>query len=478
MRTRQLRPPLPSPRSWWLHEARAHQPDETAPSLAGDLDVDVAVVGGGYTGLWTALALREREPSLRVALLEAREIGEGPSGRNGGFLHGYWSSLPTLRRVLGDGSARSSSRTCRAGSSRLCARSASGAARTCGFARAACCASRRGSRRTPRSRKPPATHASSASRRRPSCWTRPRSERAATRSASGTASTSATAATVQPARLALALKRRRDRRGRVAVRAHSCDHAGPSNGSARRTAASARSEIVPRPERLAGTALAARRPPDRTSAARSCSPSRFPSCSSRSGWTGGEAILDGRMFLHYFRTTPDGRVLMGSGSGRLGRGDRVDRRHPRRRAGAGARRGRGLRELLPALADAPIAARLDGPIDVSADRLPHFATEPGTRIHYGAGYTGNGVGPSWLGGADPRLAGARRPGRVDGAAARRAPGSAAATGAVPVRRRQACALGHAGRRGGGRRRPAAAARGARGGGDPAPARECRSGSDD
>jgi len=41
------------------------------------------------------------------------------------------------------------------------------------------------------------------------------------------------------------------------------------------------------------------------------------------GWTGGEAIIDGRMFLHYFRTTPDGRVLMGSGSGKLGYGDRV-----------------------------------------------------------------------------------------------------------------------------------------------------------
>ena len=115
------------------------------------------------------------------------------------------------------------------------------------------------------------------------------------------------------------------------------------------------------------------------------------------GWTGGEAIIDGRMFLHYFRTTPDGRVLMGSGSGRLGLGDRV---------GAGilddlpaqARAERGLRELLPGLAAAPIAARWSGPIDVSADKLPRFGTVPGTRLHYGAGYSGNGVGPSWLGG--------------------------------------------------------------------------------
>ena len=115
------------------------------------------------------------------------------------------------------------------------------------------------------------------------------------------------------------------------------------------------------------------------------------------GWTGGEAIIDGRMFLHYFRTTPDGRVLMGSGSGRLGLGDHV---------GAAilddlpaqARADRGLRDLLPALAAAPIAARWSGPIDVSADKLPRFGTVPGTRLHYGAGYSGNGVGPSWLGG--------------------------------------------------------------------------------
>ena len=45
-----------------------------------------------------------------------------------------------------------------------------------------------------------------------------------------------------------------------------------------------------------------------------------------------------------------------------------------------------------------IEARWSGPIDVSADRLPRFGTVPGTRIHYGAGYSGNGVGPSWLGG--------------------------------------------------------------------------------
>ena len=62
----------------------------------------MVVLGGGYTGLWTALALRERAPELSVAVLEARRVGDGPSGRNGGFLHGYWSSLPSLRAAADD----------------------------------------------------------------------------------------------------------------------------------------------------------------------------------------------------------------------------------------------------------------------------------------------------------------------------------------------------------------------------------------
>jgi glycine/D-amino acid oxidase-like deaminating enzyme len=58
------------------------------PALACDLDVDVAIVGGGYTGLWTAYYLRQADPTLRVAVLEAEHAGFGASGRNGGWLSG------------------------------------------------------------------------------------------------------------------------------------------------------------------------------------------------------------------------------------------------------------------------------------------------------------------------------------------------------------------------------------------------------
>ena len=115
------------------------------------------------------------------------------------------------------------------------------------------------------------------------------------------------------------------------------------------------------------------------------------------GWTGGEGIFDARMFLHYFRTTPDGRVLMGSGSGPIGFGGKVDARFSTDQPTA-ARAEAGLRRLLPGLDGARVERAWGGPIDVSADHLPFFGTKPGTRIHYGAGYSGHGVGPSWLGG--------------------------------------------------------------------------------
>jgi glycine/D-amino acid oxidase-like deaminating enzyme len=112
-------------------------------------------------------------------------------------------------------------------------------------------------------------------------------------------------------------------------------------------------------------------------------------------WTGGEAIVDARMFLHYFRTTADGRVLMGSGSGPIGLGGRIDERFFADRPTAG-RAEAGLRRLLPALARARVTRTWGGPVDVSSDQLPLVGSLPGRRVHYAAGFSGNGVGPSWL----------------------------------------------------------------------------------
>jgi glycine/D-amino acid oxidase-like deaminating enzyme len=55
------------------------------PALDGDSEVDVAIVGAGYTGLWTAYYLAGADPSLRIAVLEREVAGFGASGRNGGW---------------------------------------------------------------------------------------------------------------------------------------------------------------------------------------------------------------------------------------------------------------------------------------------------------------------------------------------------------------------------------------------------------
>lgn len=70
-------------------------PDRLAPrpALDRDIDCDVAVIGAGYTGLWTAYYLKKLDPALNVVLLEAEIAGYGASGRNGGWCSAYLSGI-------------------------------------------------------------------------------------------------------------------------------------------------------------------------------------------------------------------------------------------------------------------------------------------------------------------------------------------------------------------------------------------------
>jgi glycine/D-amino acid oxidase-like deaminating enzyme len=115
-----------------------------------------------------------------------------------------------------------------------------------------------------------------------------------------------------------------------------------------------------------------------------------------SGWTAGECISDSRLMVRYWRTTSDGRVVLGRGGGALAYGARFDFDDH------GGRR-RAVAEELPRLAPAARGARVThgwgGAVDRSVDGLPFFGLLPGrARVAYGAGFSGNGVGPSLLGG--------------------------------------------------------------------------------
>ncbi|WP_017583083.1 NAD(P)/FAD-dependent oxidoreductase [Nocardiopsis valliformis] len=83
------------PQVFWLDpDVPGHDVPEPAPALVGDVHADLVVVGAGFSGLWTALIAKERDPDRNVVLVEARTTGWAASGRNGGFCaasltHGY-----------------------------------------------------------------------------------------------------------------------------------------------------------------------------------------------------------------------------------------------------------------------------------------------------------------------------------------------------------------------------------------------------
>ncbi|NTU79380.1 MAG: FAD-dependent oxidoreductase [Chloroflexales bacterium] len=83
--------------SFWLATADPYVP---SPPLQGDLHVEVAIIGGGFTGLSTAYHLRADAPGLRVAVLEAEVVGFGASGRNGGFSMTLFGLEPAVTKAL------------------------------------------------------------------------------------------------------------------------------------------------------------------------------------------------------------------------------------------------------------------------------------------------------------------------------------------------------------------------------------------
>jgi glycine/D-amino acid oxidase-like deaminating enzyme len=384
-----------SAHGWWLAEAG---PVEPAPPLRGSESADVVVIGGGYAGLWTAWQLLERGAS--VVVLEADLCGHGPSGRNGGFCETLWTNLPDLVDRFGTeralAAARASADSVTAIGDWCEAQGVDAWFRRRGFLLASTSEAQDAVLdrlvEAARDADVAGTHvvALDGAATRARCDS-PRFRRAVL---------APDDATVHPARLALGLRARVIERGaRVhersrarALRAGADVVAETDGGSVRAGAAvlainAATRGIRPLRHRLAVTSshIVLTEP--------------VPDAIEALGWTGGESITDARTFVHYFRTTDDGRIVFGWGGGRLAAGARLGGRIEVDPDVARETR-RHLEELLPPVAGRRITHAWGGPIDVSPSHLPQVGSLDGVggRVHFAFGFTGNGVGPSHLAG--------------------------------------------------------------------------------
>jgi len=377
---------------WWIAEAGAPPP---LPPLAGDLDADVVVVGGGYTGLWTAWHVLDAEPNARVAVLEAGACGLGPSGRNGGFLSSLWLSFPSLRELHGERRARelceASAESVRAVGAWCTDEEVDAWYREAPHLVVACAPAQDGV-------------SADAVDGREVVALSPQEVRAVCDSPVFRGGVAArTGATVHPARLAFGLRERLLTRGArifegTRVRGLRSDRARPdAPGAVVAETGSGRVRASAAVVAVNAAAGGLRRLRNRLTVSSShiVLTEPVPDVVEALGWTGGEAITDGRALLHYFRTTRDGRILFGWAGGRMAAGARP---HGRMEVDPGvvAQTRRDLERCFPALAGRRVEHAWGGPIDVSPTHLPAIVTLSGGRAWAAFGYTGNGVGPAHL----------------------------------------------------------------------------------
>ena len=381
-------------RGWWLREALAAEPGVPCPPLTNYVDTDVVIVGGGFTGLWTAYFLTEANPNLGVVILEQDICGGGPSGRNGGFASGWWDELDSLVPLFG---AEPAVRACRAISRSIdsigefCAAHGVDAwFKHAGYVYTATAAEHLAvcEHMVHLARE---VGAAAELRELTAEEVRATCDSPAFRGGAFMRD----GASVQPARLVQGLRRVLLERGVTIHESTTVTRLEPGPPAVAVTPRGG----VPAPHSvLALNAWATGWPGLRRRIVAWSSymvltapaPERLQAIN----WTGGELVSDLRTSVRYFRTTPDGRIAFGGGGGRAGTtiGDSFTRD---KRAVVEA--AEGFRLLFPTFAEVPIVDAWGGPIDVSPTHLPAFGSiEP--HVHYALGYTGNGVAPSHLAG--------------------------------------------------------------------------------
>jgi glycine/D-amino acid oxidase-like deaminating enzyme len=389
----------PSDRSWWLDEALRNEGNVPAATpLEGERTADVAIVGGGFAGLWTALTLKSRRPDLSIALIEASLCGSGASGKNGGKVHGYWSSLGTAIQALGRDGALEIARAGDWAQDGI-RNFASECGRDIWWREGGNLAVATTSQQEEKIADVVKLARELGAEKHVAALSMEAVQALCTSPVFRRGIFYPDAATVHPARLARALRQAVIDRGVSLFENTPMLSVEPGQPCRIKTP---RGHIVAREAVLATNAALSKRREIRPHVSIFSSyvvmTEPAPEQLALMNWTGDEGLADLRMFLHYFRKTPDGRVLMGSGSGPVGYGDDAKARHLTHDKASIGRAEAGLRRLLPAFRDVPLARAWGGAIDVSADRLPFFKTIPDTRIHYACGFSGHGVNATYIAG--------------------------------------------------------------------------------
>jgi len=389
----------PASQSLWLSEALALEPEaERAPPLTGEHRTDVCIVGGGYTGLWTALRIKELDPAVSVTILEARFCGSGASGRNGGMVGGWWLKLATLLNICGTDEALFLVRAAYEAIGEI-----DQFLKTNGidahFER--------------NGRLQVATSEFQLSAWEPALataekfgfgdyFTRLSTAQAQHRGGSPIfrgGFFERGQATVQPALLARGLRKVALQRGVHIFENTPVSEVVEGTTVVLRTPAGSVSapKVV-----LATNAWTAAIPELRRQiivvSSDIIATEPIPERLAEIGWMGGESIADGRLMVHYFHVTRDRRISFGRGSGALAYLGRVTPAFDGRPEKAAVVE-RGFRKFYPNLADVAITHRWGGAVDRSRSGTLIFGTLGGyPNISYGVGYSGTGVGQSVIGG--------------------------------------------------------------------------------
>ena len=392
-----LRQPVPAPaadRSFWLQDIAANA--ATDP-LAGSHRADVAIVGGGYTGLWTALKILELAPETRVVVLEADFCGSGASGRNGGQVHSWFAGLDQIAAVVG---AEEAHRLCNASVDairELEDLQASGTIdmdlRLNGWLWTASSVAQEGAWE----RAFQMTH--DAGEDRFQRLTAAQIEHRTGSSASYAGIVEPHAGTVHPAKLALGLRALALSRG---VTVHEKSAVIDIQPGAACTLRTANGDLKAEKVVLAANAWLSAIPELRRHLyvvdSQVIATAEVPHELERIGWRDGASVCDSQRQVLYYQRTPHGRVVFGRGSGGiayLGDFGPSFNRSPTH----GRDNIRELHRVYPSLRKVPIEYDWSGPIDCVPEHVPvfdHLKAHP--NIFYGMGFNGTGIAQTPVGG--------------------------------------------------------------------------------